>query len=195
MRAMAEIHDFQERLAFSEGIQPGSELLTAVMSMVPNACTIKRATVSEDKSGTDYWITRSHGLPALSIDMKNRGYCPIERWSSDDACIETTSVYRGNGPQWQDDGRQKVGWTIDYSKRTDFVVYTWPNDQGTRFWIVPFVPLCAAARAHWREWAASYGERAAWNDGYRTLSVYPPRSVIAKAMRKFMAGVAPMEAA
>ena len=187
---MSRIHDFLERLAFSEGIQPGDRLMASLKRMVPNAVDIVKATDAEDRSGTDYWITRTHGLPAVSIDLKSRGFCPMQRFSSDDACIETTSVYRGDGPPWFDLSREKPGWTLDYRKRTDFVVYTWPNPEGTRFWIVPFVPLCAAARANWRKWAEKYGERSALNRSYKTLSVYPPRAEIAQAMRRYMAGVA-----
>lgn len=187
---MPDIHDFTERLSFSEGIQPGGDLLNAVMKMVPNAKKIERATCNEDKSGTDFWIIRSHNLPPISIDLKNRGFCPIAKWGSDDACIETTSVYVGSGPPWVDEKRKKPGWTLDYSKRTDFVVYTWPNDGGTRYWIVPFLPLCAASRQNWRDWAKEYKERPAQNKHYKTLSVYPPKAVIVKAIREFTAGIA-----
>lgn len=181
-------HDFYERLAFSEGIEITGPLMERIANMVPNAIGIERADENADRNGTDYWILRSHRLPTLSVDVKHRGFCPIERFGSDDACIETTSVYIGQSP-WKDSGRRKVGWTLDYSKRTDFVVYTWPNGEGTRYWILPFVPLCRAARDNWRVWAAQYGERPAKNNGYLTLSVYPPRSTIAKAMKAVMAGV------
>lgn len=188
---MADTHNFKERLAFSEGIQPGGAVLDAVMQMVPGSLMVERSEVRDDRNGTDFWITRGHSLPPLSIDMKNRGFCPIERFGSDDACIETTSIYRGDGPPWAEDCRRKVGWTIDYRKRTDFIVYTWPAAGGTRYWIVPFVPLCAAARKYWRDWAVTYRERPAMNEAYLTLSVYPPRAVIAQSMQKFMKGVAP----
>lgn len=184
------VHDFRERLSFSEGVQPGDALMTAIMRMVPNGKEIVRASEADDRHGTDFWIERSHNMRPISIDMKNREFCPIERFGSDDACIETTSVYRGDPqPPWVDDARAKPGWTVDYRKRTDFVVYTWPNESGRRFWIVPFVPLCAAARVRWRVWAKVYGERQARNNGYVTLSVYPPRKVIASAVKEFMSGI------
>lgn len=44
--------------------------------------------------------------------------------------------------------------------------------------------------ANWQAWAEEFRERAAENDGYVTLSVYPPRRRIVAAMRPFMAGVA-----
>ena len=184
-----KIHNFGERLAFSEGIVPGDNVMTAISRMVPNATGVFRATEQQDRHGTDFWIERSHGLPAISIDMKNRSFCPIERFGSDDACIETTSVYRGRrGPPWDDEGRIKPGWTVDYRKRTDFIVYTWQKAGGIRFWIVPFLPLCAAARRSWRDWSGKYPEKPALNHGYLTLSVCPPRSIIAKAIKEITAG-------
>lgn len=182
-------HDFKDRLAFSEGVEMGGDVLSRIAEMVPNATSILRAEVEDDRNGTDYWIERTHGLPPVSIDVKHRSFCPIERWQSDDACIETTSVYKGERQPWDDALRVKVGWTLNYAKRTDFIVYTWPTaDGGTRFWTVPFLPLCAASRANWRAWAAQYKERPAGNFGYLTLNTYPPRVVIVGAMRKFMAG-------
>lgn len=185
------IHDFRERLAFSEGVEDGPGVLNAIANMVPNATGVRRATEIEDRSGTDYWIDRTHDLPSISIDVKRREFCPIQRGWGDDACIETTSVYIGPkcGP-WLDEHRKKPGWTVDYKKRTDFVVYTWPTGDGTRFWILPFVPLCRAARVNWRAWAAQHNEKPAFNRDYLTLSVYPPRNAIASAMRAFMQGVA-----
>jgi hypothetical protein len=185
------IHGFSERLAFSEGIEDGPEVLNAIANMVPNATAVRRAQEIDDRQGTDYWIDRSHNLPSLSIDVKRREFCPIVRFNSDDACIETTSVYNGDSDgRWADEHRKKIGWTLDYSKRTDFIVYTWPADNGTRFWIVPFVPLCKAARTNWRAWAARLGERPAFNQGYLTLCVYPARREIARAVSVFMKGVA-----
>ena len=189
-------HDFNERLSFSEGVELSNDVLSRVAEMIPNATSILRANEADDRSGTDYWIERTHDLPAVSIDVKHREFCPVVRFGSDDACIETTSVYYGKPVAPYDDfSRRKVGWTLDYSKRTDFVVYTWPAQEGTRFWIVPFIPLCAASRKNWREWARQYKERPARNEGYSTLCVYPPRSLIAGAMREFMSGIAVTEAA
>ena len=180
------VHNFCERLAFSEGIEDGDEVLSAIARMVPNADQVIRASQDDDKQGTDYWITRTHGLPALSIDVKRRSYCPIEKFNKDDACIETTSVYRGAGPPWVTERREKVGWTLDYSKRTDFIVYTWPNQDRTRFWILPFVPLCQAARINWRSWVNTYKEIPAANYNYQTLCVYPSRQEITQAMNVIM---------
>lgn len=183
------VHDFGERLAFSQGVVPDDALLRRLCELVPSAIGTRAATKQEDRSGTDVWIER-RGLPALSVDFKHRDYCPIDRFRSDDACVETCSVYRGQTQPWRDDLREVVGWTINPAKRTDYVVYTWPSKHGRRYWILSFPLLCRTSQIHWREWAVQFGERAAVNAGYRTLSVYPPRLTIAAAMRAISEGVA-----
>ena len=187
----SRVHDFYERLAFSEGVDDSPDLLAALKNMVQGAGEIRRSTPDEDRHGTDYWIDRPGGSPPISIDVKRREFCPIDRFKSDDACIETTSVYEGpKDPPWLDRYRTRIGWTLDQAKRTDFIAYTWPAKEGTRFWIVPFVPLCRCANVNWRAWAEKLGERPARNDGYLTLSVYPSRQEIARAVTTFMRGVA-----
>lgn len=183
------VHDFKERLNFSEGVEVSGNVLNAVAGMVSNATRIRRAEEKDDRNGTDFWIDRTHDLPPISLDVKHRSFCPIDRFNSDDACIETTSVYQGdNVLPYSDEGRKKIGWTLNYAKRTDYIVYTWPKGDKQRFWIVPFVPLCTAARVNWKQWAKEYGERMARNKDYLTLSVYPPRTVIAKSIRQLMDG-------
>lgn len=184
------LYDFQERLTFSQGIALEQNLIGLLLDSIPGSTQVVRASPEEDRAGVDYWINR-RGLPPVAVDVKHNSYDPIARWREDSACIETTSVYVGPpGPPWRDEYRLKPGWTIDETKRADLVVYTWPVSQNhRRFWVLYFPALCRAAQENWRLWAEMYGEKAAKNNGYVTLSVHPPRHVIAAAMRKYMVGV------
>lgn len=192
---MPDFYDFAERLQFSEGIGLTDEILRHIKQHIPAATGYRRAKTNEDRHGTDYWVDRKHGLPPVSIDLKSREFCPIQKFGSDDACIETTSVYRGPSAKvFRDDLREIPGWTLDDRKRTDLIVYTWPHDPDMfgaaqmRYWIIYFPFLCAAALKNWRDWSRLYGERSAQNRGYLTLSTYPPRAVIAKAIKEFTSG-------
>lgn len=180
--------DFRERLNFSEGVKINDAILQHIVSIIPSAFRVEKSIISDDKNGTDYWILRKNLRP-LSIDMKNREFCPIERFGSDDACIETTSVYTGeNNGIWENNKRIKIGWTLDETKETDYIIYTWPSGKMRRYWILPFSFLCTAGKRHWKEWTNFYKEKSAVNNGYLTLNVYVPRNVIAQAMRKIMYG-------
>lgn len=171
-------------------------MLRHVVEHVPAATRWRKATQHEDKHGTDYWIDRKHGMPPVSIDLKNREFCPIERFGSDDVCIETTSVYSGPGKApFTENCRTKPGWTVDETKRTDLLVYTWPHPADLfgaprlRYWILYFPFLCSASQKYWRQWAETFKERATPNKGYQTLNIYVPRIVVAAAIREFTAGV------
>ena len=174
------MHDFAERLNFSHGVEIEDGIRRHLLDMIPGAAKLVEATPDEDRRGTDLWVVR-RGLPSLSVDFKHRDVCPVEKWGSDDACVETCSVYR-------DGRREKPGWSIDQRKRTDILIYTWPAGTARRFWILWFPLFQAAALANWRAWRDEYRERAAQNRGYQTLCVYPPRKVIAAEMQTLAVG-------
>jgi hypothetical protein len=183
------VHDFRERLNFSEGIELSEGIFEHLFMSIPGAQKIERANTVDDRNGVDYWVRRN-GIPPVSVDVKHREFCPIKKWGTDDACIETTSVYTGpkNGG-WLDQHRKKIGWTLNPNKRTDLILYTWPAEgQSLRFWILYFPFLCQAARMYWREWAGIHGEKPSLNDGYLTLATYPPRTEIAKKIRILTTG-------
>lgn len=191
------MHDFRERLSFSEGVGLNADILEHIRQAIPSATHWEKATMQADKNGTDYWLFRSHDLPPLSFDMKNRDYCPIQKFGTDDACIEICSQFYRNragadgywrGKTWIRGKRHNVGWTFDITKRTDWIVYTWPQAEGRRFWILPFPFLCQAARLHLNQWLARYPERPAENNGYETLNIFPLRTEISSAMRELMSG-------
>ncbi|MGQ0563324.1 MAG: hypothetical protein ACT443_15805 [Gemmatimonadota bacterium] len=193
---MNDFYDFRERLQFSEGVEITAGILRHVHMSIPAARKIEKATCDQDRNGTDYWVLRHHGLPPVSIDLKNREFCPIERFGKDDVCIETTSVYLNDSrAPFHDAHRHKPGWTVDERKRTDLLIYTWPHaadlfgEPRLRYWILYFPMLCMAAKTHWRTWAGIYGEKPTPNDGYVTLNVYVPRIVVAKAIKSISTGV------
>lgn len=176
-------YQFAERFQYSEGIELERPVTEYLLSIVPGATEVVRSSTLDDKSGTDYWITRTD-LPALSVDVKHRSVDPIELYKSDDACIEIASVYKGapGYPRYKS-LIQKWGWTLDASKRTDYIVYTWPSGANRRrFWIVNFPLLCAASQLKWHSWANDYGVKDTRNAGYLTLCCYPPRAIVKNAM-------------
>lgn len=185
---MREIHDFQTKKEFSEGLI-NTSVLNELVANVAAASGYVAASRECDKHGTDFWIKRKHGLPPLSVDMKNRDYCPISRFGTDDVCIETTSVYVGpSKPPYEDEYRETVGWTLNEKKRTDYVIYTWPAGEGKRrYWIVPFPFLCTVAQRNWKQWSREFRELPVANNGYVTLCIYPLRKLVVSSMRSLFA--------
>lgn len=184
-------HDFHERLAFSEGVELEEGIFRTMRDMIPLATRVVKATRDEDRAGTDYWIERPP-LPPVSVDVKHTSFDPVERFGCDNACIEVVSVY--DGPErkapWNPAHFRKPGWTVDPTKRTDLVLYTWPAlENRRRFWVLYFPHLCAAARRNVAAWGETYGLKAAHNVGYLTLACHPPRTAIAAAIRELTVGV------
>ena len=181
---------FAKELAFSESIAAGPDVLGALVRLFPGASRIERADVADDRNGTDYWVQRA-GLPPLSIDFKIRRFDPLEKWNSDDVLLETTSVYRGPGPPFQDQYRLKFGWTIDPAKRTDFICYSWLRSDGTaRYWVVNYPLLNAATHRNLTKWTRRYRERATQNSNYKTLWIAVLRREVLRAIEEISSGVA-----
>jgi len=187
---MKQVYSFDERYEYSNRSSIELGVIDYLLKAIPNCVGIKRAEKDDDRRGIDYWLLRNGAKP-IAVDMKHYSFDPIARYGVDSICIETTSVYTGpNAPPWLDEYRIKPGWTVDATKETDLIVYTFPQVDGSRrFWIAYFPALCYVAQRYWRNWAQEYGEYAAQNVGYATLSVHPPRKVVVSAMEQYWYGV------
>jgi hypothetical protein len=132
---------------------------------------------SADRAGGDFEIRTPAG--PIYIDFKLRWFDPIERFGSDDICVELVSVWRGdpNPPYPVAAVEESPGWTLDPSKRTDYVLFAWTRQDGLfRVWLVDYRALRLEATARWREWSRRYGVVAVRNNGYHTLCSFVPRS-------------------
>ena len=165
-------YDFTERRRWSEGFcSEGIEPI--LMARMPNATAVSKASESADKQGTDYWVERDNGLPALSVDIKARDHDYKKSRGRDDLALETYSVCN-----------TKVGWTRDQNKRTDYVLWYW-RDTG-RFLLVPFPPLCQVFERYWREWRETYGHWRQTSGGWQSECVFVPRDVVFMALLEWM---------
>ena len=165
-------YDFDERRRWSEGFcLEGVEPI--LLARIPGAATVRKAEKQDDRNGTDYWVDRDGGLPALSVDLKARDVDFLKTKGHDDLALETWSVCD-----------TKVGWTRDTSKRTDYVLWYW-RDTG-RFALVPFPPLCQAFSAHWREWRETYFYDRQTSGGWQSECVFVPRTVVFGALLDWM---------
>ena len=171
------VYDFDERLAMSQGADKGS-VSAILLANIPGANSVSKASVSNDKSGTDYWVEHCSGKH-LSIDVKVRE----EDYSAkpnkqDDLALETWSVMEHN----------KVGWTRDSNKRSDYILWYW-LDTG-RWCLISFPYLCKVFQDNWTLWVKAYKtrEQVTPNNGrpYRSQCVFVPRrEVWAEIYRSF----------
>lgn len=165
---------FQDQMRMSEGVSESDEINIEkiILSNFPTAEKVARANTSDDKNGTDYWVTMQSGQRA-SVDVKVRA----EDWlkhhpGQDDVALETWSVIGA-----------KVGWTRDVQKRTDYILFIWLETG--RWMLIPFPVLCSIFVKNWEEWRKKYKARPQFTrnpNGSHWYSecVFVPRALIWK---------------
>jgi hypothetical protein len=173
------VYEFQEQLQWSEGVvATEDDLLRVLRSRIPGCIERERAAASDDRQGTDYWAHRRHGLRPLSIDLKARSEDPIETRGADDVALETWSVTE----------HQKVGWTRDETKQTDYILWMWQPTK--RFLLVPFPALCKCFQHYWQAWAKEYKCYTQDSGGWHSECVFVPRAVLLDKLTDWMNGAA-----
>lgn len=172
---MGQCYDFQQQLAWSEGFLD-SGIASILVSRIPECYEAERADSNNDRQGTDYWAKR-HNLPSLSIDVKVRSK-DYSLFGQDDLALETWSV-KG----------QKIGWTRDPSKRTDFVMWFWQDTE--RFFIVSFPALCKVFCHLWEKWASKYKCETQHSERWDSECVFVPRDVVRNALDHWASGMIP----
>ncbi len=169
-------YDFAERVEFAEQLS-AVNLRTILAARLPALLAVRRAGVSDDRRGTDYWVERANGLPPLSVDVKIREKDWAKR-GRDDVALETWSVCYS-----------RVGWTRDTAKRTDFVMWYWLDTK--RFLLIPFPPLCVVFSRHWQEWARVFPTAPQTSGEWESECVFVPRRILIERMGDWCSGSLP----
>jgi hypothetical protein len=166
------IHDFNERLEWSQQLSDEPEWIAFYRRLWPNALYIIRADRDSQwqRWGVDRRITLPNGRDILIDEKKRAG-----DW--DDVLLEEWSVYYGDG-----DRRNKIGWALDESKRIDFVAYAIPK-RGLCY-LLPFELTRLAYvvnRATWHAESWQYPKDAK-NNGYITRNCAVPWQTLKSAI-------------
>jgi len=179
---MREVYDFHERLNFSKQYRTSAYLDAVLRTRIPGYTGLTVARTSDDLRGTDYW---AHRFPAVqvSVELKvveKRKF--ISRIPLDYLPLETWSVLPVG------DRVGKVGWTRDATKETDYVVWFW--EDGLKFHIVPFVPLCSVFSEHWERWREIPGHhrREQQSRGWKSECIFVPRELIERHIKHWASG-------
>src|SRR5690348_13330068 len=110
---------FQDKKQMSEGIADNVDIPSILLECFPFAVKVEKASLAEDKNGTDYWVYLVSGHK-LSVDVKVRK----KDFGKDDLALEVWSVIG-----------KKIGWTRDRNKRTDYILWLWMDTR--RYSLVP----------------------------------------------------------
>ena len=158
----------------SEGVDDKKDIRAILLAHFPTAIDVERAKTSDDRSGTDYWVSIQSGQK-LSVDVKVRKDDWAKRHpEQDDIALEVWSVID-----------VKIGWTRDTAKRTDYILWIWLETG--RWMLVPFPMLCSVFEKYWEQWCRVYRApiqttRNPNGSQWKSQCVFVPRNVVWNAM-------------
>lgn len=170
-------YEFNEKLKASEGVCTSANIEKIVLENIAGSVAVNKSHAVNDRSGTDWWVECRNGTH-LSIDAKVRE----QDWSLrgfDDLALETFSVVEKN----------KIGWTLDHNKRTDFVLWLW-KDTG-RWCMIPFPMLCTVFTEKKDDWTNRFKVAKQYtpnHGGYHSECVFVPRDEVWSEIYRRYAG-------
>lgn len=167
-------YDFAQQLTWSEGIAKDGGISKILRDRIPGCYDVVQADTDSDRSGTDYWALREHGLPPLSIDVKVRRV-DYSLQGKDDLALETWSVVGS-----------KPGWTRDASKRTDYILWYWVET--SRFVLVSFPALCRVFQYYWQRWREQYPHFTQNSGAWQSECVFVPRETVLAKIAAWQCG-------
>ena len=146
----------------SAGVALGEMLVNAI----PGGLRAIQALPVNDRQGVDWWVETAAG-ERVGVDCKIREVDPLQKFGKDDLALETWSVIENN----------TVGWTLNDTKRTDYVLWIW-KDTG-RWCLVPFLLLVRAFKANKEKWIQKFQVAKQNTEGkYHSECVFVPRKEV-----------------
>jgi len=156
---------FENKMRMSEGASNKKEIVDIILEHFPNAVSVERANSSDDRNGTDFWVTMQSGEKE-SVDVKVREEDWLKKNGKDDVALETWSVIG-----------KKIGWTRDVNKRTNWIFFLW-KDTG-RNMLVPFPMLCSIFVKNCEEWCKKYKPSIQNTENrWKSECIFVPRLVV-----------------
>lgn len=162
----ARVFSFKDQLVISTGTSANPAIGAVLLDVMPGALRAMQALEVNDRQGIDWWLEMKSG-ERVGIDCKVREDDPKPRFGKDDLALETWSVVE----------KKIIGWTLDETKRTDYVLWLW-KDTG-RWCVVPFRLLVRAFKAKKDEWCRLYKVARQSTEGrYQSECVFVDRAEV-----------------
>lgn len=164
--------------------------ISAIKGKLSGCVDVRVATDEEDRAGVDY-IATIKGGQEVYIDLKTRSTGCSKYWKArsrtgeiiPELAIETWSVCPNrrcpNG---------EVGWTFDYRKKTDLILYRFDPIDCDRAFLVPFQILRMAAEQKRMDWALCCKTDRQRNHSYFSESIFVRADWVMNAMNTVMFG-------
>lgn len=177
--------------------------IETLRTIYPHA-KIKKSDARDDRRGSDYTV-KLRGGATIHVDAKYRdtakkrtGFRASSNWrvgpefpyGIPDLTLEEWSVEPGGIGE-----PGKAGWTLDTSKITDYILWTWHPLDTRDYLYMPFQLLSLAFRLNLKHWRTIYrqqrtpnkmfeGSRSEWH----SVCYYVPANIVIDAMNYQMKG-------
>lgn len=148
--------------------------IAAISAFFPDA-VVEPIEGSGNDGGIDYVASLGNDHP-IRVDAKRRTPRCGRYWQQgeEELALEL----------WSDKNRRIVGWTLDPSKRTEYVLFTFDPTDSMRLFLIAFQLLRRAFQKYGPRWSEKY--RRACQDNGRWISecVFVPVSVVRAAVHE-----------
>ena len=171
------MNNFREKLRYSLGEQQTFDC-NILKSHIPKCVSVKKTDRNTDRTGIDYIATLRNGAE-IYIDAKTRMPGCSKYWNGDpELAIETWSVVE----------KKKPGWTFSETSNVDYILYTFPKEDYSGYFFIPFQLLRSAAIRNYTEWIKEYRRFYQINQGYRSEAMFIPAGVLIAEVQREMIG-------
>lgn len=179
-------YDFKEMLDFSIGQRSDTDAAT-IKKLLHGCETVEKNDVNGNDMGVDYIATLRRGTKVL-IDAKTRQKGCERFWIGEpELAIEIYSVIAGGKFNMPKD-RAKAGWTLDESKLTDMILYTFDPCDSETVYLLPFQSLRMATAKNYKRWMAIYKVDIQTSGSWQSQAVFVPASVVIEAIKETFKG-------
>jgi hypothetical protein len=174
-------YDFQERLSFSQGARCVSDIET-IMRLLDGCESVSENKTDGNDNGIDY-VAKLRKGSTINIDAKTREKGCSKYWRNGipELAIEKWSVMPG-GRFNMSPSRSKAGWTIDESKQTHMILYTFDSSDSDTAFLLPFHHLRMAARRMLPHWMTRFKVDTQTSGGWQSQAVFVPAPEVLMAI-------------
>lgn len=166
------IHDFGERLAFSQSEAHVKAVTEFLKREIPGCVDAVKTDITTDKKGIDY-IVKLKGGAEIGVDEKMRDKGASKYWYYDEAelALETWSVYRS-----------VLGWTFSTKTNVDYILYTFDPSDWDKAYLFPYQLLRMALHHNGEDWAEKFSIKLQTSNGWQSQAMFVPASVVVDAV-------------
>lgn len=162
---------FNEDLEFSKGKREKTDKLT-IKKILGEDTQVRVGTKKEDLAGADFISTMRDGRE-IRIDVKTRRANCSKYWKwGPDFTLETWSIMETKGKE------PKIGWTLDETKSSDYILFTFDIKDWAYCYLVPAALLRELFKENREKWWKIYKHCIQNNSNYDSESIYIPASLI-----------------